>query len=100
MYAYVHEHMLDWSNRSVNKFARSVTKPDLSSVLVTFMVDRKKQVFQVSVACVHLHTYMHTDRQTKTRPQNKQINKVIKAIVLSHHKYILNNNSESFKVIL
>lgn len=91
--------MLDWSNESVNKFAWSVTRSDQSSILITFMVDRKKQFFQVFVACVHLHTYMHTDRQTKTRPQNKQINKMIKAIVLSHHKHIL-NNSESFKVIL
>lgn len=81
------------------KFAWSVTMPDLNAILVTFMVDRKNQLFQVSVACVHLHTFMHTYRP-RYPPQNKQINKLIKAIVFGHHKYIVHNNSESFKVIL
>lgn len=40
-----------------------------------------------------------TDRQ-RHPPQNKQISNVIKAIVFGHHKYIVHNNSESFKVIL
>lgn len=97
MYAYIHKHMLGWSNGSMNKFAWSVIRPDLSSILVTFMVDRKKTTLLHFCGMCASSSFMQTDRQ-RHPSQNKQINKVIKAIVFGHHKYIVHNNS--FKVIL
>lgn len=85
--------MLDWSNGSMNKFAWFVTRHDLSSILMTFMVDRKNQLFQVSVACVHLHHLCrHTDKDTPLKINKSITWSKLLCLVITNILYIITLN--------
>lgn len=80
--------MLDWSNGSMNKFAWFVTRPDLSSILVTFMVDRKNKLFQVSVTCVH----WQTDKDTPLKINKSVMWSKLLCLVITNILYIITLN--------